>query len=314
MPAFARGGGGGHGGGGGGHSSGGGGGGHSGGGGSGSFGGFHSSSGYHGGYYGGAGSGGTSPMGFFASLAITFVLIVIALLIVYLIFLLRRGRPGAPPPDQELERGGSGPALKFSFGIGARAVASSAPEQEPAPVVLSELEQTLDAIRSADPDFEAETFLQRAEMAFFLVTRAYQHVDAKAGRPYMTAEAFEAWKRDLDAFASSGRRPIFDDLNVRGLHVAAASQGETGDEIVVHFDVVYRLRIVSAVDGKVLNDDGDDRRRGQRWTFRRDAGVKTLTQGGVVAMKCPECGGPLELSSDGRCKFCRADVSAGGLD
>jgi predicted lipid-binding transport protein (Tim44 family) len=305
--AFARGGGGGHGGGGGGHS---------GGGGSSSFGGYHSSSGYHGGYYGGSGTGGSSPMGFFASLAIMFVLIVITVLIIYLIFLLRRGRPGAPPPNQELERGGSGTTLRFSFGLGARAVATSAPEPEvePEPVTLSELEQTLDAIRSADPDFEAETFLQRAEMAFFLVTRAYQHVDAKAGRPYMSAEAFEAWKRDLDAFASSGRRPIFDDLNVRGLHVAAASHGEAGDEIVVHFDVVYRLRIVSAVDGKVLNDDGDDRRRGQRWTFRRNAGVKTLTEGGVVAMKCPECGGPLELSSDGRCKFCRADVSAGGLD
>jgi len=284
VAAFARGGGGGHGGGG--HSSGGGGG-HSWGGGS-----------FHGGaYHGTYGSTNTVPgagLGFFTSLAIALVIVLIIVLIVFLVFLVAR-RPGSGAVDPALSAGADA-------------------AQEPEPVVLREVEVALEAIRAADPDFEAETFLQRAEMSFFLVTRAYQHVDAKAGRPYLTPEAFAAWKRDVDAFAASSRRPIFDDLNVRGMHVESAAHGETGDEIVVHFDLVYRMRIVDATSGAVLNDEGEDRRRGQRWTFRRNAGVKTLLEGGVVVLKCPQCGAPLELSADGRCKFCRNDISAGAQD
>jgi len=235
------------------------------------------------------------------------VIAIFALLVYLIVLVLRRpGRASAQPMEPEAA---FGPGAAGSNG------ALTAPSDvEPAPVVLGEIETALEAIRAADPDFEAETFLQRAEMAFFLVTRAYQHVDAKAGRPYLSADAFAIWRRDVDAFVASGKRPIFDDLNVRGMHVAAATHGDAGDEIVVHFDVVYRLRIVDATSGAPLNDEGEDRRRGQRWTFRRNAGVKTLAEGGVVALRCPECGAPLELSADGRCRFCRADVSAGTLD
>jgi predicted lipid-binding transport protein (Tim44 family) len=284
---LARGGGGGHGGGG--HSSGGGG--HWGGG---SWGG-----GYHGGSsYPGSSGGGVSN-GFVVTIAIIAVVIVMVLLFVLLFRLIARSNATAAQNDPLLE----------TAAIGAEGEAPIA-EQRP----LTEVEAALEAIRSADPDFEPETFLQRAEMAFFLVSRAYQNVDAKAGRPYLTADAFATWKRDLDAFAASQRRPIFDDLNVRGIHVSSASHGDAGDEIIVHFDVVYRLRIIDANTGATVNDDGEDRRRGQRWTFRRNAGVKSLVEGGAVALKCPECGAPLQLASDGRCKFCHADVSAGGLD
>jgi len=294
--AFARGGGGGHGGGG--HSSG--------GGGSHSSGGFHSShmhTMYHWGGNGNGGGGGGFFLGLLFFLVPTLVFVVICILVI------RTMRRAATDNAAAMASLGVQSGMRpdndtFVQVIDARALQTARPDA---------VEQELEAIAAADPAFEPETFLQRAEMAFFLVSRAYQHADAAAARPYLTAEAFEQWRRDVDGFAAAQKRPILDDLNVRGLHVVSATHGEAGDEIVVHFDLVYRMRVFDA-SGTQVSDEGEDRRRGQRWTFRRQPGVTSLSEGGVVAMKCPQCGAPLELAADGHCKFCRADISAGAFD
>ena len=41
--------------------------------------------------------------------------------------------------------------------------------------------------KTADPDFEHETFLQRAEMAFLLVKRAYQDRNVHGGRAFLAS-------------------------------------------------------------------------------------------------------------------------------
>ena len=53
----------------------------------------------------------------------------------------------------------------------------------------------IDAIRALDPGFEMETFLQRAEMTFFLVKRGVQKNDAAAVRPYLNDGVFNAVSR-----------------------------------------------------------------------------------------------------------------------
>src|SRR5215510_255916 len=58
------------------------------------------------------------------------------------------------------------------------------PRAGPDPAVMS----AVNAIKSADPDFEPETFLQRAEMAFLLVNRAYQDCNVHAARAFMSPE------------------------------------------------------------------------------------------------------------------------------
>src|SRR5262249_55752856 len=137
--AFARGGGGGH--------SGGGGGGRSGGGGLGGGGGVGGGGGGIGAGGGGVvgGGGGVTSYGYDPIGII--VLVVIAVLILGLLFLVVRRHPVVHDDFQPVPaRSGPDPAVMSAVG----------------------------AIKAADPAFEPETFLQRAEMAFLLVNRAYQ--------------------------------------------------------------------------------------------------------------------------------------------
>jgi len=99
------------------------------------------------------------------------------------------------------------------------------------------------------------------------------------------------------------------------MHVADASHDATsGDRVVVHFDIVFRGKIIDDRDGRTIADTGADNRYGERWTFVRGAGLKTVASGGVVAEKCPNCGAPLELSSDAHCKYCHAQITSGAFD
>jgi predicted lipid-binding transport protein (Tim44 family) len=196
---IARGGGGGHGGGG-----------HSGGGGGGGFGG-HSGGGMHAGtgFYPGAVGGG--PM------SITTIVLVLA--IVFLCFLIARwaintfiSAPSLPGPQEDF-------AAPAPF---------AAP---PAATGTADLAAALSGLRTADPDFELETFLQRAEMTFYLVKSAFEKGDAAAGRAYLSPALFAGWSGEIATLHGAGKRVLFESLNVRGLQLVSAQHDASGDAL-----------------------------------------------------------------------------------
>jgi predicted lipid-binding transport protein (Tim44 family) len=281
--ALARGGGGSHGGGGGGggHSSGGGGG-FTGGGGGGGI----SSGG--GGYYGGGGFGGFGGLGLFVLFGIIFAVIV-------LVVLFSRFHP-APHEDFQQDDDSWRPSLT--------------PPGGPDPAVMG----AVAAIRTTDSDFEPETFLQRSEMAFLLVQRAYQDRNVHTARAFLSPDLWASWSQDVQQFVERHQRPVLENLNVRGMQVPYVSHEASGDVIQVHFDYVAAPQLVSEENGRVVSGSGDDQRLGQVWTFSRGPGAKTVASGGVTASKCPNCGALLKLNDDGVCDYCKADITSGRYD
>ena len=264
----------------------GGGGGHGGGGGGGGGGG-------HGGFFGGGSGGGGG--GFFDSDGFL-VLVVIGIFILYYLIT----SASAAAKKRALESLPSEDSLE----------AASPPEVPAASAVT----HGVAALRADDPDFEAETFLQRAEMTYFLVNRAYQHLDAPALQPYLAPDLFAKRSQAVQTLLAEHHKPAQIDLNIRGMHVPAVAHGPDGDRIVVHFDLVSRERMLDTATGKIISDTGSDQRSGENWTFSRKAGAKTVVSGGVVAAKCPNCGAPLALDESGHCKHCNANVTTGDRD
>jgi predicted lipid-binding transport protein (Tim44 family) len=277
--ALARGGGGGHSGGGGFHSGG---------------GGFHTSGGYH-------SSGVYSPGGGHPADFLTIVILLVILgTIALAAFLLWKAFMAQSASGEP-----AGPAYGGTNGNGAQGAHVQAAPQA--------LDAGVAALRAADPDFELETFLQRAEMAFFLVKRASERREIPDGRAYLAPDLFARWSADMTNHRNAGERIVFDNLNVRGLHLDGVRHSSGGDEIAIHFDYVARMRTL-ADDGRVVRDDGEDRRYGENWTFARSAGTKTVASGGVVAQKCPKCGAELRIGETGTCDFCGAPVASGRFD
>jgi predicted lipid-binding transport protein (Tim44 family) len=171
----------------------------------------------------------------------------------------------------------------------------------------------LDAIRALDPGFEMETFLQRAEMTFFLVKRGVQRNDAASIRPYLNDGVFGAVSQGIAQSKAQHRHALLESLNVRGLAVEDAQCNAQGQSIVVHFDLVYRAKTVDDAN-RAVADEGQDQRHAERWTFGRGPAARTAINGGVIAARCPACGAELRLALDGTCAHCKASVTNGSVD
>jgi len=175
------------------------------------------------------------------------------------------------------------------------------------------LPPAVDAIRALDPGFEMETFLQRAEMTFFLVKRGMQNNDAASIRPYLNDSLFNTVSKDIAQSKSQHHHALLESLNIRGVALEDAACNEQGQSLQVHFDLVYRAKTLDDSNA-VLNDEGEDRRHAERWTFMRKAAARTPLSGDVTASKCPACGAELRLGLDGVCAHCKASVTNGTVD
>jgi predicted lipid-binding transport protein (Tim44 family) len=270
-----------------------------------------SSGGSHSGGSFGSGGGGSSLGGLIALLIIIFIVF----------YILRRIRNssgaqtlgGSPQATAAIATLGSvigaSNLAKIALGdmdSGSQTGAGSAAFRRPPP-------PGLEAIRALDPGFEMETFLQRAEMTFFLVKRGVQKNDAAAVRPYLNDGVFNAVSQGIAQSKARHSHALLESLNVRGLAVEDAQCNPQGQSIVVHFDLVYRAKTLNDAN-QITADEGEDHRHAERWVFGRGPAARTAVNGGVIAARCPACGAELRLNLDGTCAHCKASVTNGSVD
>jgi predicted lipid-binding transport protein (Tim44 family) len=217
------------------------------------------------------------------------------------------GASGNPASQAALSALGAALGASVLARTGVGAPTSGNPAWRPA------LPAALDVLRAQDPGFELETFLQRAEMTFFLVKRGMQKTDPAAVRPYLNDAVFGQVSTYLGQMQGQHRHALFESLNVRAVHLEDAECTAQGQSIRVHFDLVYRLKTLDQ-SNRVVSDEGADGRHGERWTFSRGAAARTAANGDVTASRCPACGAELRLNLDGTCAHCRASVTNGTVD
>jgi predicted lipid-binding transport protein (Tim44 family) len=254
-------------------------------------------------FYGGGGSGG--------SIITLLILAVVAWYLYRRFFAAPAGNLGAagPGPGSPIADGVAGAVLGAL--TGGRANESAGPP--PMAPTRPGLPAALDVIRARDPAFEIETFLQRAEMTFFLVKRGMQNNDAVAVRPYLGDDLFARLSHTLADSAARHRHVLMESLNVRAVHLVDAGSSDVDQRLTIHFDLVYRTKVFDDAR-RLLEDEGEDARHGEVWTFARSAAARTPEGGGVIAAKCPVCGAELRLSLDGTCTHCRSSVTNGQVD
>ena len=182
-----------------------------------------------------------------------------------------------------------------------------------APAVAPGARAGVEAIVAQDPGFDADTFLQRAEMAFFLIEKAAQDRRPDRVRSYFDPSLYEPWAATAARFESRHRHHLMENLNVQGVEIVEAAHGADADQVRLQFDAVAAEYEVDD-EGRYVSGDRTDRRFREMWTFRRQAGRATPESGGVMAHRCPNCGRPLSLNDSGDCSACGAPVTNGGFD
>jgi len=241
--------------------------------------------------------------------------IIVALVVWYVVKRIRAGSQtarsfGGPPAAAGAQAALSVLGAALGAAAAARADAGTGPQgalrRPPLPAAVA-------LIGAQDPGFEMETFLQRAEMTFFLVKRGVQNNDAAAIRPYLDDAVFAEVARNIGQMKGQHRHALLESLNVRAVHLENAGCGTQTQTLTVHFDLVYRAKTLDEAN-RVVADEGQDIRHGERWTFMRMAAARTPVSGDVTASRCPACGAELRLDLDGTCAHCRASVTNGTVD
>ena len=159
----------------------------------------------------------------------------------------------------------------------------------------------LNAVRSADPSFDADEFLVAATALFRDVRSAYSqgHLDTVAGRisPGLVA-IFDRQSR----FLTSERTMSAIDSVTAELHgIEMASDGEL--RTVVRFDVTGRLGVVALsadVPPATQLTALPTRRWFEIWRLSRPCGFATPPP----ATNCPACGAP--ITGESHCHYCNA--------
>jgi predicted lipid-binding transport protein (Tim44 family) len=241
------------------------------------------------------------------------VLLIIVLAAGYFMRRMRAGSSGQMPGAASPQAQAAIAALGSVIGASNLAKIALGDAGSGATAVRRALPVGIDAIRALDPGFEMETFLQRAEMTFFLVKRGVQKNDAAAIRPYLNDGVFNAVSQGIAQSKAQHHHAMLESLNVRGLAVEDAQCNAQGQSIQVHFDLVYRAKTLDDAN-RTLADEGQDQSHAERWTFARGPAARTAVNGGVIAARCPACGAELRLALDGTCSHCRASVTNGSVD
>ena len=195
----------------------------------------------------------------------------------------------------------SGPAARWGYGA-----------LDP-PADAAGVQAGLRAIAAHDPGFTPAALLNWAAAATSLICQSLTSADAAPARTFMANGLFRAHLALLE---------MRDQAGVQCQAAWQATQADIVEAAATPLLDEVRVRVRCAgwcwerhVDtGLTLRGSKDARTWAEDLTFGRSASATTPAAGGLPARHCPSCGAPLDLDSDGTCRYCRGVVTAGRHD
>ncbi len=122
----------------------------------------------------------------------------------------------------------------------------------------------LAAVRSRDPSFDIDHFLQNARAAYETIVRAFAAGDRAALRPLLSAEVMQAFETAIDQREAQGRTESVEFLQPVRADVEESKVENEVARIKVRFLGEFRSRS-KGPEGEAV----DDRRTAEHWTFER---------------------------------------------
>ena len=174
-------------------------------------------------------------------------------------------------------------------------------------------EQALARIKSHDPDFDAEKFIQRMKDAFLRLQSGWSQQELIPLRALISDGLQQRLQILLDMQQAQGIRNVIDQVQVDSVQIAAAASDS-------RFDTIHLRVQATARDRKIRVDDGRQMGPSQKepfteyWSFHRKPGARTRQQDGAVEGHCPNCGAPLRIVDSTRCPNCQSTVNSGEYD
>lgn len=191
----------------------------------------------------------------------------------------------------------------------------STPKSNP---VKSDLYQinVVERIQKNDQYFSEEKFKAWVNEVFIKLQTAWTARDWSGIRPFESEELFSLHKAQLQQYIDRNRINVIDRISVRNTELINYSVDGDKELLIVDLQATMKDYIVDANTQDVLEGDKD-----RYWemkyylTFMRKKGVKTdPSTSNKSTTNCPNCGAPTEITSAGKCPYCRSVITTGEHD
>jgi uncharacterized Zn finger protein (UPF0148 family)/uncharacterized tellurite resistance protein B-like protein len=176
------------------------------------------------------------------------------------------------------------------------------------------LDEIIAKIKSKDELFCAEELTERVKNGFTKIQLGWAKQNINSTRHIMSDGVFERFSIQLGIQKNTEIINKMENINILDAQIVAAETDH-------YFDTLHFIITASASDyyinsktGKIIYGNTTPETFTEYWSFLRKPGVKTLSKGGLLEDRCPNCGTSLKIGDSVICPTCSAIVNSGEYD
>lgn len=223
----------------------------------------------------------------FQFIDIIFFAMVAAFLVLRLRSVLGR-RTGNERPNEGFMRGPTGPTVKNGDNVVELPERRrGAAEGQPDPYAGTPIGAGIAEIRTADPSFAPDQFVEGARMAFEMILGAYALGDTKALKPLLATDVYRGFESAIAERTKAGETLESELISFKSVEIVEAEMEGRKALVTMKF-VTEQVNAVRDAQGQVV--DGDANRISEVvdiWTFGRDTRSRDPNWQ-LVATRSPE--------------------------
>jgi predicted lipid-binding transport protein (Tim44 family) len=162
------------------------------------------------------------------------------------------------------------------------------------------------------PGFDFGEFSGHLRTAFFTTRRAWSLLRPEICRHVMTEALWVDQKSRMEAVKLAGGSNVISGLIISQVDVMEQRTLGLEDEVSVRLIVAGADYILDAPTNEVMTGSAEPDQWVEEWVLQRSRDPEALAA--AENPKCPNCGAPLSVDSEGQCAFCQAVVPGAKAD
>ena len=173
-----------------------------------------------------------------------------------------------------------------------------------------------DQIRQIDPNFSCDAFIGWVREVYLKIQKAWSKRDWEIIRPFESNELFEVHNEQLNEFIENKKINKIEKINIKKVALHEFKVDGDKEVLTVYLDAIIRDYVVDEETNKVVESNPNkDWYMKYVMTFNRKSGVKTKEGlSNKSTTNCPNCGAPTNVTSSGKCEYCKSIITTGKHD
>lgn len=171
-------------------------------------------------------------------------------------------------------------------------------------------------IRQIDPNFSSDAFIGWTREVYLKIQRAWSKRNWEIIRPFESNELFEVHNEQLNEFIENKKINKIEKINIKKIALHDFKVDGDKEVLTVYLDAIIRDYVVDEETNKVVESNPNkDWYMKYVMTFNRKSGVKTKEGlSNKSTTNCPNCGAPTNITSSGKCEYCKSIITTGEHD